>query len=180
MAVIIAGIFLLYSRRVDKQTKLAYSVIAQLERGVFRQEELVAETRKVRANLQNRRGPAEGAAPKANRRTAAEDFERGSQRRVRSEKAIGRNNRALETRDERVGCRGRRDSILRAERLPADVSVVFKDQSSGRRLRYGGINTDGGPLKDSEGNPVYTLKAVHQKCARISSARDFWLGKGRF
>src|ERR1700676_3588310 len=52
VALIIAGIFLLYSRRADKETKLAYSVIAQLEHGVYRHEQLVAETRKMRANLQ--------------------------------------------------------------------------------------------------------------------------------
>jgi hypothetical protein len=37
------------------------------------------------------------------------------------------------------------------------VSVAFNDKSSGRRLRYGGINPDGSPLKDSDGNPVFTL-----------------------
>jgi DNA-binding response OmpR family regulator len=35
VALIIAGIFLLYSRRADKETNRAYSVIAQLERGTL-------------------------------------------------------------------------------------------------------------------------------------------------
>ena len=38
------------------------------------------------------------------------------------------------------------------------VSVSFVDQASGRPLRYGGINPDGEPLHDSDGNPVYTLE----------------------
>src|SRR5262249_41395577 len=52
VAVVIAGIFLLFSRKADKESKLAYSVIAQLEHGVHRQDELMAETRKMRADLQ--------------------------------------------------------------------------------------------------------------------------------
>ena len=36
IAILIAGIFLLYSRRADKETRRAYSVIAQLERGTHR------------------------------------------------------------------------------------------------------------------------------------------------
>jgi len=38
------------------------------------------------------------------------------------------------------------------------VSVAFNDKSSGRRLRYGGMDSDGSPLKDSDGNPVYTTE----------------------
>ena len=38
------------------------------------------------------------------------------------------------------------------------VSVAFNEKDSGRRLRYGGINSDGTPLKDSDGNPVYTTE----------------------
>ncbi len=38
------------------------------------------------------------------------------------------------------------------------VSVSFVDRASGRPLRYGGINPDGEPLHDSDGNPVYTLE----------------------
>src|SRR5204863_3382323 len=38
------------------------------------------------------------------------------------------------------------------------VSVAFVDRASGRPLRYGGINPDGEPLHDSDGNPVYTLE----------------------
>jgi S1-C subfamily serine protease len=37
------------------------------------------------------------------------------------------------------------------------VAVAFNDQSSGRRLRYGGLNEDGEPIQDSEGHPVLTL-----------------------
>ena len=37
------------------------------------------------------------------------------------------------------------------------VAVAFNDQQTGRRLRYGGLNQDGEPLQDSDGNPILTL-----------------------
>src|SRR6266567_7258582 len=52
IAIVIAGIFLLYSRRADKEANRAYAVIAQLERGAHRQQQLMAEARSARADLQ--------------------------------------------------------------------------------------------------------------------------------
>lgn len=52
IAMLIAGIFFLFSRRANKEANRAYSVIAQLERGVHRQEQLVAAARSARAELQ--------------------------------------------------------------------------------------------------------------------------------
>jgi len=51
------------------------------------------------------------------------------------------------------------------------VSVSFVDRATGRPLRYGGINPDGEPLHDSDGNPVYTLEGRALKFALI-----FWYG----
>ncbi len=37
------------------------------------------------------------------------------------------------------------------------VSVAFRNLQTGQRLRYAGLNQQGEPLQDSEGNPVLTL-----------------------
>jgi DNA-binding response OmpR family regulator/S1-C subfamily serine protease len=37
------------------------------------------------------------------------------------------------------------------------VSVAFRDKESGRRLHYAGINPQGEPIQDSEGNPLFSL-----------------------
>jgi len=37
------------------------------------------------------------------------------------------------------------------------VSVAFRNLQTGQRLRYAGLNPQGEPLQDSEGNPVLTL-----------------------
>ena len=52
VALLIAGIFVLFSRRANKEANRAYSVIAQLERGAHRQEQLMADARNARASLQ--------------------------------------------------------------------------------------------------------------------------------
>ena len=38
------------------------------------------------------------------------------------------------------------------------VSVAFRNQQNGQRLRYAGLNNQGEPLQDSDGNPVLTLE----------------------
>ena len=159
VAVIIAGIFLLYSRRADKETKLAYSVIAQLEHGVYRQEELVAETRKMRANLQE----TDAALQKEQLQKQTEELQQKissgeasdvSGLRKQLEETTGRLKRVVSESDAA-------EEVIRAYAPSVcllHVSVAFKEQSSGRRLRYAGINPDGGPLKDSDGNPVYSFE----------------------
>jgi serine protease Do len=37
------------------------------------------------------------------------------------------------------------------------VTVAFRNGQSGQRLRYAGLNSQGEPLQDSEGNPVLTV-----------------------
>jgi DNA-binding response OmpR family regulator len=173
VALIIAGIFLLYSRRADKETKRAYSAIAQLERGFHRQEELVAETRKLRVDLQQ----TDAALQKEQLQKQADDLRQKissggagdvSGLRKQLEEATGRLKRLTSESDAAEG-------VIRSY-MPSvcllHVSVAFNDQGSGRRLRYGLINADGAPLKDSDGNPVYTLEG------RMPEVRADFFGTG--
>jgi S1-C subfamily serine protease len=59
------------------------------------------------------------------------------------------------------------------------VSVSFVERASGRPLRYGGINPDGGPLKDSDGNPVYTLEGRAPEVRADFFGTGFIVGEGR-
>src|SRR5262249_56329010 len=51
LTLMVAGIFFLYSRRADKETRRAYSMIAQLEQGMRTQEQLLSEARSARQRL---------------------------------------------------------------------------------------------------------------------------------
>jgi len=180
VAVVIAGIFLLYSRRVNKETKLAYSVIAQLEHGIYRQEELVAETRKMRANLRE----TDAALQKELLQKQTEELQRKissgeasdvSGLRKQLEETTGRLKRVVSEADSAEGViRSYGPSVCLLH-----VSVAFKDKSSGRRLRYAGINPDGGPLKDSEGNPVYSLDGRTPEVRADFFGTGFLVGEGQ-
>ena len=180
VALIIAGIFLLYSRRADKETKRAYSVIAQLEHGVLRQEELVAETRRMRTNLL----ATDASMQKEQLQKQTEEL----QRKISSGEAgdiSGLRKQLEETTGRLKRVMGESDAAEAVIRSYAPsvcllhVSVAFNDRSSGRRLRYGGINPDGGPLKDSEGNPVYTLEGRSPEVRADFFGTGFLVGDGK-
>jgi serine protease Do len=180
VALVIAGIFLLYSRRAERETKRAYSVIAQLELGVHRQEELVAETRKMRADLQE----TDAALQKEQLQKQTEELRQKissgeasdiSALRKQLEEANGRLKRVVSESDAAEGViRSYAPSVCLLH-----VSVAFNDKSSGRRLRYGGINPDGGPLKDSDGNIVYTLQGRAPEVRADFFGTGFLVGDGK-
>ncbi|HEX2714761.1 MAG TPA: trypsin-like peptidase domain-containing protein [Candidatus Acidoferrales bacterium] len=156
VAALMAGIFFLYSRRAEKETKRAYAVIARLERGTGTEQDLMARSRKRREELeqaateqkqlekQSEELRARIAGPGADdlaalRQQLGETSER--LRRIEGENRVAQN-------------------IIRSYAPSVcllHVAVAFRDKESGQRLRYAGINPRGEPLQDSEGNPIFTL-----------------------
>jgi serine protease Do len=59
------------------------------------------------------------------------------------------------------------------------VTVVFNVKESGRRLRYGGITSDGSPLKDSDGNVVYTTEGRAPEVRADFFGTGFIAGDGK-
>ena len=158
VAAVIATIFLLYSRRADNETKRAYSVIAQLESGVYKQEQLLAETRKMRRDLEGTNADLQKEKLQNQSDTLRQRISRGDAGDVATLKKQLEETTAQLRRV--VSESNAAEGVIRSYAPSVcllHVSVAFSDKNSGRRLRYGGINPDGGPLKDSEGNPVYTL-----------------------
>ena len=180
VAVVIAGIFLLFSRRADKETKRAYSEIAQLERGVHRQEDLMAETRKMRADLQQtdaamQKEQLQRQADELKQKISSGDSTDVAGLRKQLEETTGRLKRVVSESDAAEGViRSYAPSVCLIH-----VSVGFNDKSSGRRLRYGGINPDGEPLKDSDGNPVYTLEGREPEVRADFFGTGFVVADGR-
>ena len=52
-------------------------------------------------------------------------------------------------------------------------------KETGRRLRYGGIDSDGTPLKDSDGNPVYTTEGRGPEVRADYFGTGFIVGEGK-
>ena len=158
VAILIAGTFLVFSRRADKETRRAYAVIAQLERSAHRQEQLVAEARKANADLQQsdvlqQKQQLQQQSAELQQKISGAEASDVSELRKELQETTGRLKR-IEAESETA------EQVIRAYAPSVcllHVSVVFLDHSSRRPLRYEGITANGEPLKDSDGNPAYTL-----------------------
>jgi len=159
IAVVIAGIFLLYSRRAEKETRRAYAAIAQLESGAHRQEQLIAEARSARANLQN----SDVVQQKQQLQQQSEQLrQKISTAEVAEVTALRKQLMETDGRLKRIESESQSaEDVIRAYAPSVcliHVTISFLDKDSRRPLRYGGITPDGEPLKDSDGNPVFTLE----------------------
>jgi DNA-binding response OmpR family regulator/S1-C subfamily serine protease len=136
VAAVIVGVFFLYSHRAETENRRAYATIARLEGSLAHQQDLIAEARKLREQF---------TSSAANGQAGIEKQLAATQARLRQ---VERESQAAE-------------SIIRADAPSVcllHLAVAFRHKQSGQRLRYGGINPQGQPLQDSEGNPIFTLE----------------------
>jgi DNA-binding response OmpR family regulator/S1-C subfamily serine protease len=161
IAAVMAGIFFLFSHRANKETQRAYAVIAKLEGGLTRQQDLMAKARKLRAE-----SPALAGAPEDEKQQLQQHAEQikaqmssaGSDQVSQLQKDLAETNARLR-RVEQAGQAGQ--SIIRTDVMSVcllHVTAAFRHIASGQRLRYAGLNPQGEPLQDSDGNPIYTLE----------------------
>ncbi len=159
LAVVMAALYVLFWRSASKETRRAYAAIAQLERSVTKQQDLVTQARKMRDEAV--RSPA---SPEEKQRLEKQSQElraklagsdSGDVATLREQLA------ATNTRLRHIEQEGRiAEGIIRSYTKSVcilHVAVAFRDKQSGQRLRYAGTNPQGEPLQDSEGNPIYTL-----------------------
>ena len=180
VALLIAGIFFLFSRRATKEANRAYSVIAQLERGVHREEQLIASARSARADLQQsdvliQKQQLQKQSDDLRQKISGADPGDVSALRKQLEETTNRLQR-VETESQSA------EEVIRAYAPSVcllHVSVSFVDRASGRPLRYSGINPNGEPLQDSDGNPLYTLDGRAPEVRADFFGTGFVAGEGR-
>jgi DNA-binding response OmpR family regulator len=173
VALLISAIFVLFSRRADKESRRAYSVIAQLEHGVRTEEALVAEASKAREELQQtdileQKQELQKQTDDLRQKLSAADSSEVSGLRKQLDETTSRLKKVETQSDAAAG-------VIRANAPSVcllHVSVSFLDQSSRRPLRYVAINPDGEPLKDSDGNVAYSLEG------RAPEVREDFFGTG--
>ncbi|HKW61171.1 MAG TPA: trypsin-like peptidase domain-containing protein [Candidatus Acidoferrum sp.] len=179
IAVLIAGTFLVFSRRADKETRRAYAVIAQLERSAHRQEQLVADARKANADLQQSdvlQQKQQLQQQSAELRQKISGAEASDVSELRKELQV------TTSRLQRIEAESQTAEQVIRSYAPSvcliHVSVVFLDHSSRRPLRYEGITASGEPLKDSDGNPAYTLEGRAPEVRADFFGTGFVVGDG--
>jgi DNA-binding response OmpR family regulator len=173
VAAVISIVFFLFTRRADKETRRAYSVIAQLEHGVRTEEALVAEASEARKELQQsdileQKQLLQKQTDDLRQKLSAADSGEVSGLRKQLDETTSRLKKVETQSDAAAG-------VIRANAPSVcllHVSVSFLDQSSHRPLRYVAINPDGQPLKDSDGNVAYSLEG------RAPEVREDFFGTG--
>jgi DNA-binding response OmpR family regulator/S1-C subfamily serine protease len=152
------GVYLLFVRSAQHQTKNLNAMIATLNGTLTTQQGLMARARQLRQ--QGSLDPP--VTGKDQLQKQAQDLQAKMQN-ANSNDVASLQKELTETNARLKQLENEGDA---AENLIASsarsvcllhVAVAFRDKDSGRRLRYAGLNSDGEPLRDSDGNPILTL-----------------------
>ncbi|MFZ0039210.1 MAG: trypsin-like peptidase domain-containing protein [Candidatus Acidiferrales bacterium] len=161
VAAVMAVTFFLYSHSAKKQQDFANSVIRHLG-GPIRQQSVMADARKLRGQ-----SPAITSAGGTNQRDELQKQANQLKAQIANadEKEIDDLQHQLtetNARLKKVEAAGTAAEGIIGANEPSvcllHVAVAFREKDSGLRLRYAGINPQGDPLEDSDGNPVLTLE----------------------
>ncbi len=173
LALVIAGIFFVFSRKADKESRRAYTIISQLEHSAQNEQQLLESARRLRqdpanADLLQQKEQLQQQTEALRQKLSAPDGADVTALKHELEETTNRLTK-LE------GTSQAAEAVIR-DFAPSvcllHVSVAFNEKDTGKRLRYGGINADGSPLKDSDGNTVYTTEG------RAPEVRADFFGSG--
>lgn len=156
---VMAGLYLLIAHSAITQTKQANRIILKLEGGLAGQQDLAAQVRALRVA----QGSATSATPgKDELLQQATDIK--SKMAGASADQLSTLQTALADTNARLK-RVEQEGDAAQSLIPTDVqsvcllhvSVAFNDIKTGQRLHYVGVNAQGDPFQDSDGNPEYAL-----------------------
>ncbi len=161
MVAAMATIYFGFYHRATNETKEAYAAIARLNRGLTRQEDLLAQVHKINDEITKREADSAEARK--------QQLERQS-RELRAQITGAHAGEASALRGQLKKTEGQLRQIESADSVAQaiiktysqsvcliHVSVAIREQSSGRPLRYVGLTADGEPQIDIKGQPAITL-----------------------
>ena len=160
IAVVMGATYFLFARSAKKDLQRTQTTIARLERGVAEPAGPDGRGAQDCARIGNRHPAAGGRSAEARGGPAGQ----AGQARIRTtensalQKELDETNARLKKIEQAGRFRAEPDSRGCRQRLPAARAVAFRNQQNGQRLRYAGLNQQGEPLQDSDGNPVLTLE----------------------
>lgn len=180
-AALMAGIYFLFARTAHKETVRSNATIARLEGGLMHQQDLIVQARKLRTK---EAGSSNQPASKDELQKKAADLK------AKMSTADSNEVAALQKQLDETNIRLKRieQNSDAAERLIAQdvpsvcllhVAVAFNNQKTGQRLRYAGLNSQGEPLQDSDGNPILTLEGRGPEVMLDVFGTGFLVGSGR-
>jgi len=158
IAAVMAGIYFLLAHSAQKDMQRTTATITHLERGLIHQQDLLAEVRR----LHGEQGTADEALDPKELQKRAADLQ------AEMESASSGEGATLQKELDETNARLKRieeggesaESIIGADVQSVcllHISVAFRSQQSGQRLHYAGLNQQGEPIQDSDGNPILTF-----------------------
>jgi DNA-binding response OmpR family regulator len=161
-AALMGAIFYLFTRRAEKELRRTSNVITQLEANLASQDKLLASATHLRQELKSKPKDVEEEVQQLQDQSdtlkaqlnSTSDASNVAELKHQLDEANGRLNK-IEG-ESRIA-QGIIKSYSRSVCL-LHVSVAFRDKSSGQRVHYAGLNQKGGPIQDSDGNPVLSLE----------------------
>jgi DNA-binding response OmpR family regulator/S1-C subfamily serine protease len=159
ITVVMAGIYFLFAHSAQTKAKQANKIIAELEVGLVKQDDLIAETRKLRAEQ-----GSETPIPQVKDVLQKQAADLKSKMATSSADQLATLQSELAETNARLK-RVEQEGDAAQNLIPADVesvcllhvTVAFNDQKTGQRLHYSGLNAQGEPIHDSDGNPIIEL-----------------------
>lgn len=160
VAAVMAGLYFLFAHSARTQTKQANRIIAGLEGGIIKQQNLIAEVRQLRAQQSSDYAVTPGADElqkhAADLKSKMANASSGELTDLQKELA-DTNARLKRVEEERGSAQNLIPTDVQSVCL-LHVSVAFRNVQSGQRLRYAGLNPQGEPIEDSTGNAIVTLE----------------------
>lgn len=155
---VMVGVYFLFARSAQHQTKRMDAVITQLGGNVMSQQDLLAKVRQLR---QQQGATASAPVAKDELKKHADDLKAKMASADANEVAALQKELAeTNTRLKHIEEAGDAAENLIATDVQSvcllHVSVAFREKDSGLRLRYAGLNPQGEPILDSDGKPVLT------------------------
>jgi DNA-binding response OmpR family regulator/S1-C subfamily serine protease len=181
IAILMAGMYFLFFHSAKKDVQRTNATITRLEHGIINQQDMLAEVRRLRDAQSAAVGAADG---KDELQKHAAD--------LRAQMANSADGQATALQKELDDTNARLKKLEReddsADNFIAKdvqsvcllhVTVAFRNQDTNQRLRYVGLNPQGEPIQDSDGNPLLTLEGNGPEVKVDVFGTGFTVGNGR-
>jgi DNA-binding response OmpR family regulator/S1-C subfamily serine protease len=160
IALVMAGIYFLFAHSAKKDVQSTNATITRLEHGIMHQQDMLAEVRRLREAQVPAVGTIDGknelqkhaADLRAQMANSADGQTAVLQKELEDTNA---RLKRLEKEDDST------DSFIAKDVQSVcllHVTVAFRSQQTNQRLRFAGLNPQGEPIQDSDGNPILTLE----------------------
>ena len=181
IAVLMAGTYFLFFHSAKKDVQRTNATITRLERGIIHQQDMLADVRRLREAQSAAVGAIDG---KDELQKHAAD--------LRAQMANSDDGQATALQKELDDTNARLKRLERGDDSTDNfiaedvqsvcllhVTVAFRSQDTNQRLRYVGLNPQGEPIQDSDGNPLLTLQGDGPEVTVDVFGTGFTVNNGR-